>query len=244
MSGDARETAPAPPAMPRPSAAAPLIAPSILSTDFSRLSEALSIVDPALDWVHCDVMDNHFVPNLTFGPLIVAAVRKLSRAFVDVHLMIERPERLLGEFRAAGADQLSIHLEAPHDRPLAQVLATIRAGGMRAGLAIKPGTPFEAAEPLLPAIDLLLVMTVEPGFGGQEFRAAMLDKVRAAAAWRDRHRADFLIEVDGGIAPGTAGGARAAGADIFVAGNAIYSQHQPRLALETLRREVARPTAQ
>ena len=217
----------------------PIVAPSILSADFSRLSDALSIVDPALDWVHCDVMDNHFVPNLTFGPLIVAAVRRLTRAFVDVHLMIERPERLLKEFRAAGADQLTIHFEAPHDRPIAEVLAAFRGRGARAGLAIKPDTPFEAVEPLLGVVDLLLVMTVEPGFGGQEFREPMLDKVRAAVRWREAHHASFRIEVDGGIAPDTAASARRAGAEVFVAGNAIYRQPEPRLALEQLRAAVA-----
>jgi len=216
----------------------PIVAPSILSADFSRLADALSIVDPALDWVHCDVMDNHFVPNLTFGPLIVAAVRRLTRAFVDVHLMIERPERLVGEFRAAGADQLTIHCEAAHDRPIREVLAAIRASGARAGLALKPGTPFEAAEPLLDGIDLLLVMTVEPGFGGQEFREGMLDKVRAAAEWRSRHGASWPIGVDGGIAPDTAALARRAGAGVFVAGNAIFRQPEPRLALEQIRAAV------
>jgi ribulose-phosphate 3-epimerase len=217
----------------------PIVAPSILSADFSRLADALSIVDPALDWVHCDVMDNHFVPNLTFGPLIVDAVRRLTRAFVDVHLMIERPERLLKDFRAAGADQLTIHFEAPHDRPIAEVLAAIRASGARAGLAIKPGTPFDSVEPLLGGIDLLLVMTVEPGFGGQEFREPMLDKVRAAVRWREAHGASYVIEVDGGIAPDTAVRARRAGAEVFVAGNAIYRQPEPRLALEHLRAAVS-----
>ena len=214
---------------------APIVAPSILSADFARLSDALAIVDPALDWVHCDVMDNHFVPNLTFGPLIVGAVRRLSRAFVDVHLMIERPERLIAAFRQAGADQMTIHLEAAHDRPVREVLEAVRASGARVGLALKPGTPLAAAEPHLGAIDLLLVMTVEPGFGGQEFMRDQLDKVRAAVAWRARHGARFAIEVDGGIASDTAREARAAGAEVFVAGHAIYRQNEPRLALEALR---------
>ena len=219
--------------------APPIAAPSILSADFAKLAEALAIVDPARDWVHCDVMDNHFVPNLTFGPLIVSAVRQLTPAFVDVHLMIDHPERLVAEFRAAGADQITAHLEAPHDRDIAGALAAVRESGARAGLAIKPGTPFAAAEPFLGAIDLLLVMTVEPGFGGQEFRPEMLDKVRAARAWRERHGAHFLIEVDGGIAPDTAARARAAGAEAFVAGHAVYGQPDPRGALEALRASVA-----
>jgi len=217
----------------------PAVAPSILSADLGRLPDALALVDPALDWVHCDVMDNHFVPNLTFGPLVVAAARRLSRAFVDVHLMIERPERLIGAFREAGADQMTVHLEAAHDRPLPAVLEAVRASGARVGLALKPATPLAAAEPHLAAIDLLLVMTVEPGFGGQTFMREQLDKVRAAVAWRERHRARFAIQVDGGIAPDTAREARAAGAEVFVAGHAIYRQPQPRLALEALRAAIA-----
>src|SRR5262249_31789611 len=142
----------------------PIAAPSILSADFARLPLDLALVDPTRDWVHCDVMDNHFVPNLTFGPLIVGAVRKLTTAFVDVHLMIDHPERLLAAFGEAGADQITIHLEAPHDRAVARVLEAVRERGARAGLAIKPGTPLAAAEPHLEAIDLILVMTVEPGF--------------------------------------------------------------------------------
>jgi ribulose-phosphate 3-epimerase len=213
----------------------PIAAPSILSADFSRLAEELAIADPARDWVHCDVMDNHFVPNLTFGPIVIAAVRKLTTAFVDVHLMIEHPDRLTPAFRAAGADQLTVHLEARHERPLGAVLTAVRAGGARAGLALKPGTPFAAAEPYLDSIDVLLVMTVEPGFGGQEFMPAMLNKVRAAVEWRRLHGAGWLIEVDGGIAPDTARAARAAGAEVFVAGHAIYRQPHPPAALEELR---------
>ena len=211
----------------------PIAAPSILSADFSRLAEALALPDPARDWVHCDVMDNHFVPNLTFGPLIVAAARKLTPAFLDVHLMIERPEAIVGAFRLAGADQITVHLEACADP--AATLAQVRAGGARVGLALKPGTALEHAEPFLGMLDLLLVMTVEPGFGGQSFMEPMLEKVGAAVAWRARHGGRFLIEVDGGIAPNTARRARAAGADVFVAGHAIYRQSDPRAALVELR---------
>jgi ribulose-phosphate 3-epimerase len=218
---------------------APAVAPSILSADFARLSDALAIVDPALDWVHCDVMDNHFVPNLTFGPLIVAAARKLSRAFVDVHLMIERPERLIAPFRQAGADQMTVHFEAPHDRPLHAVFDAVRDSGARVGLALKPATPLDAAEKYLDAVDTLLVMTVEPGFGGQGFMRPQLEKVRAAVAWRAKHGARFVIQVDGGIAPETARESRAAGAEVFVAGHAIYRQPEPRLALEALRAAIA-----
>jgi len=211
----------------------PIAAPSILSADFSRLGEALALVDPARDWVHCDVMDNHFVPNLTFGPLLVAAVRKLTPALVDVHLMIEEPVRIVPAFREAGADQITVHFEACIN--LRATLAAVRESGARVGLALKPGTPFVAVERHLDDLDLLLVMTVEPGFGGQEFMPDMLDKVRAAAAWREAHGAHYLIEVDGGIAPDTARTARVAGADVFVAGHSIYRQTDPHVALANLR---------
>lgn len=217
----------------------PIVAPSILSADFARLGEALSIVDPALDWVHCDVMDGRFVPNLTFGPLVVGGVRRLTEAFVDVHLMIEHPERLVAPFVEAGADQLTVHAESAHDSGLRDVLRAIRGHGIKAGLAIKPGTPLGDVETMLGDIDLLLVMTVEPGFGGQEFMAQALVKVHAAKAWREKHGAPFLVQVDGGIGAGTAQQSRAAGADVFVAGHAIYRQPEPRAALAALRSAVA-----
>ena len=213
--------------------AGPIVAPSILSADFARLGEALALVDPARDWVHCDVMDNHFVPNLTFGPLIVAAARRLSSAFLDVHLMIERPETLIARFREAGADLITVHLEACADP--AATLAAVRASGARVGLSLRPATPLAAAEKWLADLDLFLVMTVEPGFGGQEFMTGMLEKVRAARQWREAHGARYLIEVDGGISATTAPPCRAAGADVFVAGNAIYRQGDPKRALEELR---------
>jgi ribulose-phosphate 3-epimerase len=214
----------------------PIAAPSILSADFSKLAEELSIVDFDRDWVHCDVMDNHFVPNLTFGPLLVAAVRKLTPAFVDVHLMIEEPARIIPEFCKAGADQITVHVEAARD--VGAALAAVREGGARAGLAIKPGTPLSIAERYLADLDLLLIMTVEPGFGGQPFMEDMLDKVKAAAAWRQAHDARYLIEVDGGIVPDTARRARAAGAEVFVAGHAVYRERDPHVALAVLRQAI------
>jgi ribulose-phosphate 3-epimerase len=213
--------------------APPIAAPSILSADFSKLGDQLAIADPARDWVHCDVMDNHFVPNLTFGPILISAVRRLTRAFVDVHLMISEPARIVPEFRKAGADQITVHLEACTD--LAGTLATVRASGARVGLALKPGSSLDLAHRYLADLDLLLVMTVEPGFGGQAFMRDMLDKVKAAAAWREQHGARYLIEVDGGIAPDTARECRAAGADVFVAGHSVYRQKDPVKALEELR---------
>ncbi len=216
---------------------APIAAPSILSADFSRLGEELALADPARDWVHCDVMDNHFVPNLTFGPLIVGAARKLTKAFLDVHLMIEDPSRIIPEFRRAGADQIHVHLEACHD--LAGALATIRATGARVGLALKPGSALKTAERYLSDLDALLIMTVEPGFGGQAFMKDMITKVRAAVTWREAHGARYLIEVDGGIAPVTAKLCREAGADVFVAGHSIFRQPDASAALDALRKAIA-----
>ena len=214
-----------------------MIAPSLIAADLARLPQALALLEPATDWIHCDVMDHHFVPNLTFGPIVVKAVRQLTRAFVDVHLMMERPWIMVEEFRRVGADQLTVHLEAcPNTR---EVLRQIRATGARAGLALKPGTPFAAVAPYLPDLDLLLVMTVEPGFGGQAFMPEMLDKVRAAAAERAQRSLPFLIEVDGGIGADTIRAARAAGADVFVAGNAVYGAADPLAALAGLRAAVA-----
>ena len=218
----------------------PITAPSILSADFSRLAEELVIVDPARDWVHCDIMDNHFVPNLTFGPLIVRAVSRLTTAFIDVHLMIERPEKLAAEFRDAGADQITVHVEAAADP--AAALAEVRRTGARAGLALKPGTPLGAAEPYLDDLDLLLVMTVEPGFGGQAFMEEMLPKVAAARERRERGGLRYLIEVDGGIAPDTATRCAGAGADVFVAGNAVFHAPSPAAALRAVRESVTSHT--
>jgi ribulose-phosphate 3-epimerase len=238
-----------------PPATPPLIAPSILSADFSRLGPSLAIVDPALDWVHCDVMDHHFVPNLTFGPLLVQAVRALTPAFVDVHLMIERPGELAEAFCKAGADQITVHLEACREpgEPLSAfdsarvskatvraILEQVRATGARVGLALKPATPFEAARPFLEHLDHLLVMTVEPGAGGQPFRDDMLPKIRAAAEWRRSSRASWTLQVDGGIAADTIGRAHDAGADVFVAGNAVFGTPSPVHALEVLRRAIGR----
>jgi ribulose-phosphate 3-epimerase len=230
--------------MPTPASmhpAPPIVAPSILSADFARLGEELALVDPARDWVHCDVMDHQFVPNLTFGPLIVAAADRLTPAFLDVHLMMERPWLMVDAFHGAGADLITVHLEAcPQTR---EVLRQVRATGARAGLAVKPATPYAAVAPYLPDLDLLLVMTVEPGFGGQAFMPDMLAKVEAAAAERARRGLAFVIEVDGGIGPGTAAEARAAGADVFVAGHAVFRAPAPRAALAALRAEVGAPGA-
>ena len=218
-------------------ATSPIVAPSILSADFSRLEAELAVVDPAREWVHCDVMDNHFVPNLTFGPIIVCAVRKLTRAMLDVHLMMERPWMMVDEFRAAGADHITVHLEAC--RETREVLRQIRATGAKAGLALKPATPYAAIAPYLPDLDILLVMTVEPGFGGQAFMPEMMEKVSAARDLRAKKNLSFVIEVDGGIAEDTARTARAAGADVFVAGHSVFRAPDARAGIAGIRAAIA-----
>ncbi len=210
------------------------LCPSLLSADLSRLGEQLAVVQRAgADFLHIDVMDAQFVPNLTFGPIIVEACRKLTSLPLDVHLMVVEPIRFLEVFARAGADHLTVHLEAVAD-PAAAARA-IRDRGLRAGIAIKPGTPIERILPVLPDIDLALVMTVEPGAGGQAFlpeSPARIARVRQAIAAGDL---DCLLQVDGGIGPATIATAAQAGADTFVAGNAVFRTPDPAAALHALR---------
>jgi len=218
--------------------AEPKFAPSILSADFARLAEAVQAVERAgADWVHVDVMDGHFVPNLTFGPKMVADLRKATRLPLDVHLMIERPEDWVDRYASAGATYLTIHVEAARD--VAGTLAAIRARGVRPGITLNPETPVDTVLPHLGAVDLALVMSVRPGFGGQKFIESALDKVRAIRAALDQRRLGAELEVDGGIKPDNAARVAAAGATVLVAGSAIYEDPEgPVAALAKFKRAV------
>ena len=209
-----------------------MIAPSILSADFARLADAAESVEFA-DWLHVDVMDAHFVPNLTIGLPVVQSLRKATDIPLDCHLMIDDPDRWAPDYAEAGAANVTFHVEAARD-PV-QIARAIRKAGALAGLSVKPGTPLEPYLDLLREFDTLLVMTVEPGFGGQEFMADMLTKVRLA---REQVRSGHLrlfIEVDGGIAADTIEAAAEAGADVFVAGSAVFGADDPGKAVEALR---------
>jgi ribulose-phosphate 3-epimerase len=202
------------------------VAPSLLSADFAALGEEIRSVERGgCDLLHLDVMDGRFVPNISFGPLVVAAVRRISQLPLDVHLMIEEPVRYVPAFAAAGADWITVHVEACRD--VAETLRTVRERGCRAGITLRPATPFADIEPFLPAADLVLVMTVEPGFGGQAYRSEQEVKLRRAREIRDRDGLRYDIEVDGGIGPETARSAVEAGAEILVTGSALFGAREP-----------------
>jgi ribulose-phosphate 3-epimerase len=218
---------------------APRIAPSILSADFGRLAAELADIEAAgADWVHVDVMDGHFVPNITIGPLVVEAVREATRLPLDVHLMIEQPERYIGDFASAGADTIGVHVETcPH---LHRSVAQIREAGARACVVLNPATPAQAIEPVLGDIDQVLVMTVNPGFGGQRFIHSMLPKIETIRGWIDDRKLPVDLEVDGGVSNETIMAAAAAGADVFVAGTAVFKADDYREAISTLRDKARR----
>ena len=204
----------------------PLLVPSILAGDHARLADSAALVARlALPWIHLDIMDGHFVPNLTFGPGTVAALRQSSRLFFDVHLMLDEPQHYVEPFAAAGASLISIHIEPSYDH--ADTLARIKKLGCQNGIVLNPGTPAAAVEPLLNRVDLVLVMTVQPGFGGQSFRRDMLPKLAQLAEWRRTRGLNFRLEVDGGIDLATAAECRAAGTDTFVAGSSFFGAPDP-----------------
>ena len=211
------------------------ISPSVLASDFAALgSEAAKVRAAGAPMLHLDVMDGMFVPNISFGAPVIAAVRPHTDAEFDVHLMIADPIRYIGEFRKAGADSITFHLEAASDP--AAVIAAIRAAGCKAAVSLKPATPAEAAFPYLADVDMVLVMTVEPGFGGQKFMPDMLPKIRAIRRECMRRGLDTDIQVDGGIDPQTVTAAASAGANVLVAGSAVFRAPDPAAAIAALQR--------
>ena len=218
------------------------ISPSVLNSDLSRLADEVERVASVADWIHLDVMDNHFVPNLTFGLPVVESLLTHVATPADCHLMIDDPGRWAPAYAEAGAESVTFHVEAT--RSPVKVAKDIRAAGARVGVALKPGTTIDAIADVIRHVDMILVMTVEPGFGGQSFMDDMMPKVRQARKLADSSDADIWVQVDGGIGPGTIEVAAAAGADVFVAGSAVFRADDPAVMVERLRAEAenaARP---
>ena len=214
------------------------IAPSILSADLWQLGKQVEMVHSAgADWLHVDVMDGHFVPNLSFGPATVKSLKGRAQLPLDVHLMVEHPSKFVEAFAKAGADILTVHIEAQNAK---EALLQIKNLGLKAGLSIKPDTKAQAVEPFLPLLDLVLVMTVQPGFGGQGFLPASPEQIRAVRQLINQSGRAVYLEVDGGINAQTAAQAAQAGADVFVAGNAIFAAENPAKALADIRQAAER----
>ena len=219
-----------------------MIAPSILSADFAHLADAVAGIASDADWAHVDVMDNHFVPNLTLGLPVVQSLLRATTLPLDCHLMIEDPDRWAPPYAEAGAGSVTFHIEAADD-PV-RLARDLRARGARAGMALRPGTPFAPYADLLPELDMVLVMTVEPGFGGQRFMADVLPKVREVrAALRGRDELDVWVQVDGGVDESTAAQCAEAGADTFVAGSAVFGAQDPAAAVRRIRAAAEQATA-
>ena len=215
-----------------------LIAPSILAADFSSpAAERNRVGEAGADWLHLDIMDGHFVDNISFGPAVVKTVRGLTSLPLDVHLMIEHPDHYAPRFVEAGANSITVHVEPESKHDVGKTLRAIRDAGCRAGLTLNPATPFESLEPHLTNIDLLLIMTVHPGFGGQSFRPEMMDKVKCGREWQRSRNAALDIEVDGGITAETAKISIANGANVLVAGTAIFRAQDYRQVISELRGE-------
>lgn len=218
------------------------IAPSILSADFFRLgAEIRAVTRAGADFIHVDVMDAHFVPNLTLGPPVIRSVRRASRLPFDVHLMMSHPEKYLDAFAKSGADYLTVHVEAC-GRALPRIARSIRALGVRPGVAVNPETPFSRVSPYIKHFDLLLLMTVHPGFGGQKFIPAVLPKMRQAHRWIVRHRPGMILSVDGGIDERTAKRARRAGVTLLVAGSSVFGSADYARAIRRIRGGAGLPT--
>lgn len=210
------------------------VAPSILSADFSRLGEEIRAVEAAgADVIHVDVMDGHFVPNITIGPLVVEACRKVTKLPLDVHLMIENADRYVAEFARAGADYLTVHVETGYH--LHRLVQSIRDQHVKPGVVLNPATPLDSLEYMLSEIDLVLIMSVNPGFGGQAFIPSALDKIRRLRKMIDDRKLSVEIEVDGGVKPGNAAEIAAAGADILVAGSAVFGAPDYTSAIRAIR---------
>lgn len=213
------------------------IAPSILSANFARLQEEINEVEQlGVDYLHIDVMDGHFVPNITIGPLVVEAIKPITKLPLDVHLMIENPDKYIHTFVKAGASIITVHQEACTH--LHRTIQQIKKHGVKAGVSLNPATPISTIQHILPDVDLVLIMTVNPGFGGQTFIREMVPKIEALAQIRNDYHYDFLIEVDGGINEKTAFTCAKAGADILVAGSAIFGQEDRKHAIHTIRQSI------